>query len=360
MTGIVASRIALAAALAWLAFSGVALARQPDTPRPGISADVTEAFRPAVDYVGGRNSTGFIVVRHGEILVERYWPAPPDPTFALFVHGRTAGGRLLEDVASQQKSFVALLVAIAADKGLIDVDRPVSAYLGAGWSKALPAQEAKIRLIDLLTMSSGLDEKFAYAAPPGTRFFYNTPVYALTQRVLEAAAGKPLDVLTREWLTAPAGMEDTGWRRRPAALGNVGNAMGLVTTARDTALFGQMILAGGVAPDGARIVSEAGLRRMFERSRSNPSYGRLWWLNGAEFAVRADGRRLAGSLIPPAPVDLVAAFGFLDRKLYVVPSLDLVVVRTGAAVSDPGFDATLWELLRPAVSGAPNGKPSHR
>lgn len=352
MISIVASRIALAAALVWLAAGDGALARQSAAPRAAVSADAADAFGPVVDYVGRQNSTGFIVVRRGTLLVEKNWPAPSDPRFAPFVHGRTAEGHLLEDVASQQKSFVALLFAIAADRGLIDVERPVSAYLGTGWSKAAPAQEARIRLIDLLTMSSGLDEKFAYEAPSGTRFRYNTPVYAISQRVLEAAAGTPLDALTRDWLTVPAGLADTGWRRRPAALGNVGNATGLVTTARDIALFGRMILAGGVAPNGTRVVSEAGLRRMFERSGPNPSYGRLWWLNGGEFAVRADGRRVAGPLIASAPSDLVAAFGFLDRKLYLVPSLDLVVVRTGAAVADPAFDATLWQLLAPALSGA--------
>lgn len=356
MIGIGASRIALTAALAWLVLCGASPPRAPAAPDLAVSPEVAEAFRPVVDYVGRRNSTGFIVIRHGIPLVEQYWPAPSEPGFALFVHGQTRDGRLLEDVASQQKSFVAVLFAIAADKGLLDVARPVSAYLGAGWSKAPPTQEARIRLIDLLTMTSGLDETFAYEAPPGTRFRYNTPVYAITQRVLEAAAGKPLDALTRNWLTAPAGMADTGWRRRPAALGNVGNATGLVTTARDIALFGRMVLAGGVAPSGTRIVSEASLRRMFERSGPNPSYGRLWWLNGAEFAVRADGRRLAGPLIPSAPADLVAAFGFLDRKLYVVPSLDLVVVRTGAAVADPAFDATLWSLLGPALSATPRSR----
>ena len=90
--------------------------------------------------------------------------------------------------------------------------RPVSAYIGAGWSKAAPDQEARIRLIDVLTMSSGLTEGFAYAAPPGTVFLYNTPVYAVTKRVLAAAAKQPLEALTHDWLTGPAGMADTAWR----------------------------------------------------------------------------------------------------------------------------------------------------
>lgn len=303
-----------------------------------------------LDYVRNQNSTGFLVIRDGKVLVDQNWPAPDgDRQFATFVYGKTKQGALLEDVASQQKSFIAVLVAIATDKGLIDVEKPVSSYIGTGWSKATPEQEAKIRVIDLLTMSSGLDEKFAFQAPPNTVFFYNTPVYAMTKRILEAAAKQSLDTITREWLTVPAGMNDTGWRKRPAALASVGNDTGLVTTPRDTALFGLMILHGGVANDGKRVVSEANLKAMFTRSSANPAYGRLWWLNGSTFRIMALAERKDGPLIAAAPADTVAAFGFLDRRLYVVPSRKLVVVRTGAAVSDKDFDQQLWTRLTKAI-----------
>ncbi len=302
-------------------------------------------MRDLLDYARGQRSTGFLVVRGGRTLVEENWPAPDDRTFSIFLYGKTANGALLEDVASQQKSFVAVLVGVAVDKGLIDVDRPVSDYLGAGWSKVSPAQEKQIRVINILQMNSGLDEKFGYVAPPGTQFFYNTAVYAVSKRILTAASKLPLDQLTREWLTVPAGMTETAWRERPAALADVGNATGLVTSPSDTARFGQMILNGGVAEDGTRIVSKAELKAMFERSPTNPAYGRLWWLNGGAYAVRATEGRRAGPLVAAAPADLVGAFGFLDRRLYVVPSLDLVVVRTGADAPDDDFDQQLWLRL---------------
>ncbi|MGA0607713.1 serine hydrolase domain-containing protein [Phenylobacterium sp. VNQ135] len=309
------------------------------------------AMQDVLDYVRSQNTTGFLVIREGQVLAEANWPAPPGAgNFqAAFVHGTTASGALLEDVASQQKSFVAVLAAIAVDKGLLDVGQPVSRYLGAGWSKATPEQEAAIRVVDVLTMSSGLDEGFAYVAPPGRVFFYNTPVYAVTKRVLEAAVRRPLDEITREWLTGPAGMSDTGWRRRPAALGDVGNPTGLVTTPRDVARFGQLVLDRGRAADGRRVVSEAQLAALFERSAANPAYGRLWWLNGGAYAIRPGGRRADGPLIPSAPADLVAALGALDRKLYVSPGRKLVVVRLGAAAPDKTFDETLWRKLSAAL-----------
>lgn len=299
-----------------------------------------------LDYLRNQNSTGLLIVEDGKVLVEKNWPAPEnDRQFSMFVYGKSPQGALLEDVASQQKSFVSVLVAIAIDKGLIDVEKPVSAYLGTGWSKATAEQEAKIRVIDVLTMSSGLNDKFSYEAPASTRFYYNTPVYAVSKRIVAAAANQSLDAITRDWLTAPMGMNETAWRKRPAALASVGNDTGLVTTPSDTALFGLMVLNGGIANDGKRVVSEANLKAMFTPSTTNPAYGRLWWLNSGAYRVNALGERKDGPLIAAAPVDTIAAFGLFDRRLYVVPSRKLVVVRTGAAADDKDFDQQLWLRL---------------
>ena len=307
------------------------------------------AVRDLLDYARRQNTTGFVVLRGGNTLVEANWPAPEDSMFAIFRYGQTGSGALLEDVASQQKSFIAILAAVAADKSLIDVYRPVSDYIGEGWSKATAEQEKRIRVIHILQMNSGLDEKFAYAAPAGTQFFYNTPVYAVSKQILTRASKLSLEQLTHDWLTAPAGMTETNWRQRPAALAGVGNNTALVTSPRDTARFGQMILNGGVAPNGTRIVSADGLKAVFVPSPTNAAYGRLWWLNGGGEYVRVDGRRDSDPLIPAAPADLVAAFGFLDRRLYIVPSLDLVVARTGADAPDADFDQQLWLRLARAV-----------
>jgi len=313
-------------------------------------APQSAAMTDLLDYLRNQNSTGFLVMQNGKVLVEQNWPAPMDDRqFSLFVYGQSSNGALLEDVASQQKSFVAVLVAIAIDKGLIDVEKPVSAYMGAGWSKATVEQEAKIRVIDVMTMSSGLNDKFGYEAPASTVFFYNTPVYAVTKRILAAASHQTLETITRDWLTAPLAMNDTTWRKRPAALASVGNDTGLVTTPRDTALFGLMVLHGGVSKDGKHIVSEFNLKAMFTPSATNPAYGRLWWLNGSAYTVRALTGRKDGPLIAAAPADTVAALGAFDRRLFIVPSHKLIVVRTGAASKDTDFDQQLWTRLTKVI-----------
>ncbi|GAB7555472.1 serine hydrolase [Novosphingobium sp. 11B] len=325
-------------------------AQTPPPSSGGEAKDVPPGpMRDLVDYVQAQRTTGFLVIQDDHVVVERNWAAPAaDKVFASFAYERSGDGALLEDVASAQKSFVSVLVAIAIDKGLIDVEKPVSAYLGQGWSKASPGQESGIRVLDVLTMSSGLDERFAYAAPAGTRFFYNTPVYAVTKRILAAASGRPLEAITRDWLTEPAGMRDTAWRQRPPALAGVGNATGLVTSPRDIAAFGTMILKGGIGAEGRRVVSQAGLKAMLTPSAANPAYGRLWWLNGSAYTIRASGRN-EGPLVPAAPADMVAALGALDRRLYIVPSRRLIVVRTGAAAADNDFDQKLWLRIMAAL-----------
>jgi len=331
-----------------LAGAGAVLAAPPAM----AAAAPSPAMQAVLDYAESQKTTGFLVVRDRKTVVERNWPLPADsaPFRAAFSYETNAGGELLEDVASQQKSFVAILVAAAIDKGLVDPETPVSDYLGAGWSKAAPDQERAIRVIHLLNMSSGLDEKLAYAAPAGSIFFYNTPAYAVTKRVLSAAAKQPLETITQDWLTAPAGMRDTAWRKRPAGFGDVGNPTGLVTSPRDVATFGQLVLDGGRTADGKRIVSDAGMKAMFAPTATNPSYGRLWWLNGGAYTVRPLAKRTDGPLIPAAPADLVAALGALDRKLYVVPSRKLVVVRMGQAAVDKDFDQQLWLRLSKALA----------
>lgn len=60
-------------------------------------------------------------------------------------------------------------------------------------------------------------------------------------------------------------------------------------------------------------------------------------------------------MIPPAPSDTFAALGRFDRKIYVVPSHDLVVVRMGEGAGVKrdalsSFDRELWQRLMKAIS----------
>ncbi|MDM0067257.1 serine hydrolase [Variovorax sp. J31P207] len=322
---------------------------EPARVEPVAAGWNAAALDALIDYVARQKSTGLVIIQDDKLIAEKLWPPAANARGfrAAFVHGTVADGATLEDVASQQKSFVAILAGIAVDKGLLDVSRPVSSYIGAGWSKATPQQEAAIAVRNLMEMNSGLKEDLGFDAAPDTKFFYNTPGYAVMKPVLEAAAKQPLAEITQAWLARPAGMNDTAWRKRPALIADVGNPTGLVTTPGDIARMGQVVLNGGVTDAGARVISKAQVDALFVPTKTNPSYGRLWWLNGGAetVGVGANARRRPGPLVAAAPTDMVAAMGALDRKLFVVPSRKLVVVRTGQAAVDRDFDEQLWRLL---------------
>ena len=344
----------IAATLALSSCTAGPAANEPQTATAATSWNAA-ALADVTAYAQAQKTTGFLIIQDGKTIAEHYWPLPDDPasqTFrANFVHGEQSGGALREDVASQQKSFIALLVGIGVDKGLIDVEKSVTSYIGAGWSKASPQQEAAITVRHLLEMNSGLKENLTYEAPAGAQFFYNTPAYAKLKPVLEKAAGQELPLVSQLWLTKISDMHSTGWEQRPRVFSDVGNPTGLVTTPRDLAIMGQIILDRGRKPNGARIISEAQLDAIFTPTTTNPAYGRLWWLNNGaySFGASATAMRREGRFIPTAPQDMLSALGAQDRKLFVVPSQKLIVVRTGQAAPDRNFNDKLWQLLARAA-----------
>lgn len=113
---------------------------------------------------------------------------------------------------------------------------------------------------------------------------------------------------------------------------------------------GLLILAGGTW-DGATVVGDKNyLAEMLRLSQAlNPSYGLLWWTNGqaSSMSWAIPPVTTAGKLVRAAPNDLVAAQGARDRKLYVVPSLDLVVSRLGdnGSLEGSSFNDAFWEHL---------------
>ena len=295
------------------------------------------ALDDLASYCRSQRTTGLLVVENRRTVLERNWamPAGSELFERRYLHGTARDGALREDVASQQKSLVALLAAIAVDRGRLELELPVSHYIGRGWSRAEPVQEGAIVVRHLLEMCSGLDDALRFEAPAGTRHCYNTPAYALMLPVLEAAADQSIGALTLAWLTGPAGMADTAWCQRGDELASfLGNPRGLVTTPRDLVRLGQIVLEGGVAEDGAGLISAAGLAAMFRRTALHPAYGRLWWLNGGTHWIVPNRGEGSGSLVPTAPADAVFALGSENRVLMVVPSQRLILVRLGQQAPD--------------------------
>jgi CubicO group peptidase (beta-lactamase class C family) len=272
-----------------------------------------------IDTTGGH---AFMIVEGGSVVHEWYKEGP----------------RFARDIASAQKSILSLLVGIAIDKGLLAIDTPIDTILGTGWATG---DTSTITTFHLLTMTSGLDNSLRVIDRPGQAWRYNNAFSPLFD-VIEKVSKQSLNEAATEWLFGPIGATGAEFRKRanPGAT----TAIGLVCTAANLAAVGSMVLG-----HTARPVSDAWLAKVFAPSQSfNPAYGLLWWLNGQSSYLIPEGPAFDGPLIPAAPVDLVAALGKDDQKLYISAALDLIVVRLGSK-ADPAanfalseFDNNLW------------------
>jgi len=326
-------------------------------------------LKAALEFAGRRKSSAVVILYQGRLLAEQYWEVPAKPKdergrlsrYFYMRHGKDSSGRIIEDVASAQKSIVSLLVGIARQKSLLELSDPVDKHLGQGWSKAPREKEAKITLRELISMSSGLNIDLDYVAPPGTKWKYNTQAYSRSLQVVAAASGMSPNELTKKWLTEPLGMADSRWvdrglkriEEKTGVKQRTANTLGFVTSARDLARVGLMLLAGGDW-NGAAIVSDKTYLAdsVKPSQKMNPAYGYLWWLNSSARPVASNGERRSRALVPSAPADLFAAQGALGRRLWVVPSLGIVATRLGDDPRASGrgdFDRLFWKALVEAV-----------
>ncbi|MCF6349535.1 MAG: beta-lactamase family protein [Flavobacteriaceae bacterium] len=99
----------------------------------------------------------------------------------------------------------------------------------------------------------------------------------------------------------------------------VGSSYGWATT-RDWAKYGQFYLQNGIW-NGEQLIHKSWVD--FSRkptNNSNGEYGGHFWLN-------------AGGYFKDAPKDMYAANGYQGQRIFILPSQDLVIVRTGLAGS---------------------------
>jgi CubicO group peptidase (beta-lactamase class C family) len=283
---------------------------------PPAALAQSAGLREAAAYSAARNGVSLLVMQRGRIVFEDY----PNEG------GEDRGWEL----ASGTKSFSGIIAAAAAQTGLLELDEPCADTLGE-WRGD---NRRRITIRHLLTLTSGLeggqigrppsyDDAVAMqpGTQPGERFAYGpAPFQIFGELMRRKTNGDPVVYLQRHVLDA-IGIQPAQWRR-----GGDGNPLlpqGAQFTARSWARFGEFVLRGG---DG--LLHPATLASCFEGTRANPGYGLTWWL-------------MRPGLVPPGPrsgveidADLAARYGGIsmaagagNQRLYLVPELDLVIVR---------------------------------
>jgi CubicO group peptidase (beta-lactamase class C family) len=314
-----------------------------------------------------------VVARNGALVYERYFAAAEMYGYAVPYNANTP-----HDIASITKGVVALLIGIALDRGwLSDLDAPIMSVFPEYADLRTPEKD-RITLRHLLTMTSGLGwperaisldnaanivrqggsasdpYRFVLTRPiettPGTAWNYNSGGVWLLGPILRKVSGKPIEEFAEEALLEPLGIQEEVWDRFPN--GDAVTSGGLRLRPRDLAKLGQLVLNGGVW-HGRQIVSAGWIKQMIAPQSPRGSwfgfarsYGYLWW----------QGQ----SLIGDHDIEWVGALGRGGQRLYVVPTLNLVVAVTAGLYTANGGspapeslagDTALNSFVLPAALG---------
>ncbi|ROH86527.1 class A beta-lactamase-related serine hydrolase [Stagnimonas aquatica] len=294
----------------------------------------------------------------------------------IYRHGCLAGKGALDtltesipnNVWSTTKGVTSMLVGRAVTLGKLRLDDSVGRYLPEA-----DAEHAAITVRQLLTQSSGLHfnytgdllgvggpdtVRYTLALPfdsaPGTDFTYGQTTVTLLAKLVEVAVGEDLQDFAQRELFGPLGIarEDWFWLRDRA--GNTHGYAFLFIAPKHLARLGHLMLNGGVW-NGGRLIDSGYVHAAGEPSATNPFYGYLLWSNRADSGYPVEflsvPQRVEHPLVASAPRDLYMFVGFLDQIVFVIPSLDMVVVRTGL----PGN----YELDVQTVTSAHPGRWMH-
>ncbi len=300
--------------------------------------------QPRIDslyqYLDNKHTKAFIILKDGKIVLEKYF-----------------GNYTADSIhywASAGKSLTAMLTGFAQEKGFLNIQNTAGQYLGQGWTSAPLQKENLITLKHLLSMTSGLNDNppapcdnedsskscLTYLADAGTRWAYHTGAYKHLQKAISNASGITYNAFTNLHLGSHIGLSGLWY-----------NGV-FYSNTRGMARYGLLTLNKGIWNTDTVLHDISYWYDMTNTSQNyNQSYGYLWWLNGkSSFMLPSVQIVFPGTMLPDAPADMFAALGKNDQKIYVVPSQNMVVVRTGDAAYSTQlaitvFDNELWQKI---------------
>jgi CubicO group peptidase (beta-lactamase class C family) len=324
-----------------------------DQPWPDGDAVVTTKSLDRIladDGLAGPGIRAIVVVDHGRIVAERYAP------------GFSAATPLLG--WSMTKSVLAGLVGMLVKEGRLTLDQ------SAGWPADGSGRE-RIRIADLLAMSSGLRFNEAYGAvsdvtrmlylerdaagfahaqplvhPPGSYWSYSSGSANILSRILQDAAGSLGAAYPAERLFKPLGMSSA--TMETDEYGTLIGSSYMYATARDWARYGQFLLQDGVWR-GQEMLPHGYVDMMAAPvAASGGEYGQgLVWLWGTDAAGPGNNPDAAFGI----PADTFWLEGHDGQSMAVIRSRQLVIVRLGIT---PSRDHYQPDPLVKSILGALN------
>ncbi|MGN7437146.1 MAG: serine hydrolase domain-containing protein [Alcanivorax sp.] len=292
-------------------------------------------FQEAADYSSKAEGIATVVMKDGKVVFEHY------------INGGAQDRKV--ELFSGTKSFSGVMAAAAVQDGLLTLDEKVSETIRE-WQDDPAKRDVTIRQV--LSLTSGIDSprpgryptyadavRLGMEAKPGEHFEYapgNFQIFGeVMQRKLSATMGgqyknpvaylqarvlDPLNIKPKNW--------DVGKDNMPIL------SMGADVSALEWARFGQFVLQGGQWK-GKQLIDKQALEECFVGSEVNPAYGLTWWLNktpsmhvlNKSLVMRRSTDLYAINKAKGLPTDMRMAAGHRNQRLYVIPSLNLVIVR---------------------------------
>jgi CubicO group peptidase (beta-lactamase class C family) len=303
----------------------------------GVAALESAHIAAAARYSAAQNGQTLLIQQGGRVVFEEY------------TEGSSRGGR---KIFSGTKAFWNLAALAAQEDGLLDLDDRAAETI-TEWSG--DSRKARITVRQLLDFSSGLDPGFflhnndpgnrdtlamslPLVADPGSAFIYGPSSLQVFHQILKRKLGSREESPTRYLERRVLRRMGLGSQRYLAdRAGNPLLATGWILSPRQWAKMGQLVLA-----NGSPVLAAGSLAATRRGSPVNRAFALGWWNNhaapgGREFDIedmlepkwhRQDWSNVC--ICRDAPDDLVASIGSGYQRLYVIPSLQLVVVRNGA------------------------------
>ena len=293
----------------------------------------TRKLGAAMDWATQHASLSTLAIRHGCIA------------------GWTRLDRTTSEVAldgwSMTKSVTSMLVGRAVTMGLFDIEKPLKT-----WIPEADLEHGKLTPRDLLTMSSGLhhnwfrDPPFAgevmpdqvrdalslpFDHAPGMKWAYQQTPVTLLLHLVERAVGTDIQEWAQENLFGPIGIEPGTWSWERDRAGNTEGWAHLHMRPADWARLGYLMLHEG-SWKGRQLISRAYHHKAISPTRLNGAFGYLFWLNGGKNIVWPDVYGPDAGTEGPwpgAPSDTYAMVGMQNQRVWIIPSLDMVIVRMG-------------------------------
>ena len=299
--------------------------RKSSGPQPWLRSATNKVdLTPKLDSVlTSLESVAFTVIKDKEILQEHYWDG-----YAV---------NSMSNTFSAAKSYVSALIGIAYKEGLIkSIEDPVGNYLESFKTDG----KEKIRILDLLKMSSGLYWEETYSGPfsmttesyygqdldglinrlkvaksPGKSFKYSGADTQILAMILSSVTKMTLSEYAQKKLWEPLGFEyDALWSLDKEE--GVEKAYCCINSnATDLARLGRLYNHRGNW-NGHQIINvryvDASINPAQYAEGSCNYYGFMWWLYD-----KIPGKKV------------FYARGILGQYIICIPSEDLVIVRLG-------------------------------